>query len=157
MFKSLDGCEPEVKTELSVGIDLKSAKNYLVYPGETIVIDLGVKLDLDALRNQWDTQTDQNKDRPTWKQFLKSHFVQLAPRSSLRAKGIISGQGYIDLDLPDSLKLIVHNFSKELLAVHKGERVAQAIVLEHKSFLSGLMSNNKRSGGTGSTDANDNN
>ena len=153
MFKVIKkGCEPEVKTELSVGIDLKSAKNYLVYPAETIIVDLGVKLDLEALHNQWDIQTDQNKDRPTWEHFLKSHFVQLAPRSSLRANGIISGQGYIDLDFPSSLKLIVHNFSRELIAVHKGDRVAQAVLLEHKSYLSGYKSTVKRIQGIGSTD-----
>ena len=188
MFKVIKkGCEPEVKTELSVGIDLKSAVDVTLYVGATIRIPLGVVLDLNTLKKEWYIATDQNPDRPSWKQFLKSHFVQLAPRSSIRANGIISGQGYIELDFvplclldlelnntscksfsneknvniccencsnfrQNELMLIAHNFSNNQIEIEQGQRIAQAVLLEHKSYLSGYKSTTKRTGGIGSSD-----
>jgi len=41
--------------------------------------------------------------------FKLSHYLELHPRSSLRAKKLIAGVGVIDLDYKDEIKIIIHN------------------------------------------------
>lgn len=41
--------------------------------------------------------------------FIKSHYLQLEPRSSLRVKGLIAGTGIIDLDYKDEVLIVFHN------------------------------------------------
>ena len=77
---------PSKATKNSACIDLRSSEHTEVLPGTTAIIDLGVKLDQDYLAS--------TKDH-FW---LQSHYLSLHPRSSLRAKGIISGEGIIDMD-----------------------------------------------------------
>jgi len=111
-------------------------------------------------------------------EFKSSHYLQLEPRSSLRAKGLIAGTGIIDLDYEDEIKIILHNPIKrvnifgdvadEMLGnedlltdikvvltsgfkIKKGDRVGQITLLEHKSYLFGVDSDEVRSGGFGST------
>lgn len=110
--------------------------------------------------------------------FLESHYLQLEPRSSLRVKGLIAGTGIIDLDYKDEIMIILHNpvsehtitwwidrlallvgfktnFNKDNTAnykIPKGEKIAQILLKEHKTYLMGIDTQEERIGGFGSTD-----
>ena len=94
--------------------------------------------------------------------FLKSHYLEVALRSSLGVKGLIiaNGIGIIDLDYLDEIGLIVHNPLKDantLIAenvpfeIKKGDKVAQCTLKEHKGFMMGYESDAVRVSGFGST------
>ena len=100
-----------------------------------------------------------------WLDFLKSHYLEVALRSSLAVKGLIiaNGIGIIDLDYPDEIGLIVHNpiYSTGIMKIgvnkdfefkiSKGDKVAQCTLKEHKGYLMGYESDVVREGGFGST------
>ena len=115
-----------------------------------------------------------------FEQFLKSHYLQLMLRSGLCKKGLIlpNGVGVIDLDYQDEIMMIIHrpikrvnvfgDVADEMLGneevltdikvvltsdfkIKKGDRVGQITLLEHKSYLFGVDSDEVRSGGFGST------
>lgn len=106
--------------------------------------------------------------------FMHSHYIKVAIRSSLSLKqGLIisNGEGIIDMDYEGEIGLIVHNpykkqdieeiinikngfkedFSDSGVVFKKGDRVAQATLIEHKSHLFGIESEDERTGGFGST------
>jgi len=106
--------------------------------------------------------------------FLKSHYIQLMLRSSLGKKGLIlpNGVGVIDLDYKDEIKMIIHNpildidengvrfgvssYSNDNVQspkyeIKKGDKIGQLALLEHKSYLFGIESEDERNGGFGST------
>ena len=94
---------------------------------------------------------------------LKSHYLEIALRSSLGVKGLIisNGIGIIDLDYPDEIGLIVHNpvtdvtfgvYNGSRFIINKGDKVAQCTLKEHKGYLMGYESEILRTGGFGSTD-----
>ena len=107
-------------------------------------------------------------------EFLNSHYLEIALRSSLAVKGLIipNGIGIIDLDYTDEIGLIVHNpiidknFNEEVgefgsdrdafvgseYIINKGDKVAQCTLKEHKGYLMGYESDIIRNGGFGSTD-----
>ena len=96
-----------------------------------------------------------------------------------------NGVGVIDMDYKDEIKMIIHNpmfdklkaletldtdyddggnyeFHEESdnillgFSIKKGERIAQITLLEHKSYLFGIESEEERTGGFGSTNKKDN-
>lgn len=110
-------------------------------------------------------------------EFLERHYLELHPRSSLRAKGLMSNTGIIDLDYKDEIKIIIHNpmkrielldnsitsafrfrncelggFKNDNFKIKKGDKIAQILLKEHKGYLFGIESNEERKGGFGSTD-----
>lgn len=157
MFKILDPqCKPSKGSKYSAAIDLRSKEEMIIVPGDTILIPLGVKID--------------NKEMPIYLQNnLHRHYMQLMLRSSLSEELIIAnGVGVIDLDYPGELMLRVHNPIKKAelnettnsisayckgidVEIKKGQRVAQVMILEHKSYLFGIETKSKRTGGFGST------
>ena len=191
MFKVLDEvCQPTRATKYSAMVDLYANDDVVIGAGETKIVPLGVKIDINELyvdvsgdykfarRNNASYETlirikEQQKDN-----FMKSHFLELHPRSSLRAKGLIIGVGVIDLDYPDEIGLIVHNpiktvkisslyenddykdmvtdvcsfpFIGSSFNIKKGDKVAQCTIVEHKGYLMGIESDTDRTGGFGST------
>ena len=101
-----------------------------------------------------------------WGDFLKSHYLQLNPRSSLRAKGLISNTGIIDMDYTQEIKIIIHNpitannfddvsgtleYDTDYI-IKKGDKIAQITLIEHKSYLFDIDTAEERKGGFGSTD-----
>ena len=91
---------------------------------------------------------------------MSTHFLELHPRSSLRAKGLIIGVGVIDLDYPGELGLIVQNpiiacgewgHYEHNYSIKKGDKRAQCTLVEHKGYLLGIESEVERVGGFGST------
>ena len=164
MFEILEECcTPKRGTKYSAYIDLFSAEDVIIGAGETKVIKLGVKLDLEEIINGND-EVYNNPDK-----FLKSHYLEVALRSSLGAKGLIiaNGIGVIDLDYPNEIGLIVHNPTKiayekaedtsgyvecdDNFIINKGDKVAQCTLKEHKGYLLGYESDVVRVSGFGST------
>ena len=165
MFKVLtEGCEPIRATKHSAAIDLYASEDVTIPAGKTAMIGLGVCIDLDT------PQLAEMKTLGTYNDFLQSHYLALEPRSSLRAKGLVAGTGIIDLDFKDELKLILINPITDVQGVRegtidvtgsgencfryyikKGDRIAQVMLLEHKSSLFNIGSDVERTGGFGST------
>jgi len=116
------GCEPTIGTEFSACIDLYAAHDLKLHTGETNLIGLGVKIDLQELASnlffddvpieEWDQALSAIECKVRvreWKKFLSSHYIKLSLRSSMAMKGyrIANSEGIIDLDYPDEIKLIV--------------------------------------------------
>ena len=103
MFEVLDTvCQPTRATKYSAMVDLYARENVVIGAGETKIVPLGVKIDKGSIK-------DSLEDWEHIVGFMESHFIELHPRSSLRAKGLIVGVGVIDLDYPDEIGLIVNN------------------------------------------------
>lgn len=165
MFKVLDEvCQPTRATKYSAMVDLYAREDVVIGAGETKIVPLGVKISEDAIRNTC------LEDWEHFWCFMSSHYLELHPRSSLRAKGLIIGVGVIDLDFTDEIGLIVHNPIKRACfgvnetgkydyeadvwgehIINKGDKVAQCTLVEHKGYLMGIESDVERSGGFGST------
>jgi len=115
MFKILKGgIEPQIKTEFSSSADLCSREDIVIGAGETKIIPLGVRIDLEEIKkivikiNGLDNEDGYLSE--CLDTFLKSHFLELKIRSSLSFNLIVAnGVGEIDLDYPDEIGLIVHN------------------------------------------------
>ena len=124
MLKTLvKGCEPTRGSKFSAGIDLYASKDVVIGAGETKLVGLGVCIDLEKLlyrvpkivdMRRWHKKrfdagiTDVSEDESIShleNEFLSSHYLELHPRSSLRAKGLIAGVGVIDLDYIPSCKI----------------------------------------------------
>ena len=161
MFKVLDEvCTPRRGTKYSSYVDLFARESVSVGAGETNIIPLGIKIDpnffiyeigevdVDAGGSILSFGESKKIDR-----FLKTHYLELALRSSLAVKGLIisNGIGVIDLDYPDEIGLIVYNTLDKEFKINKGDKVAQCTLKEHKSYLMGYESEVVRDGGFGST------
>lgn len=173
MFTILKGgVAPKIKTEFSSSADLCSRGDITIGAGETKIIPLGVKIDLEQIKNIcfeeykefMKIQDPKNGFTTTqfqeaYTKFLGSHFFELKLRSSLAVKkGLIiaNGVGEIDIDYPDEIGLIVHNpvrvfnilsgeecfDSGKFVTIKAGERVAQIKLMPHKNY---LMPNEYRS------------
>ena len=181
MFEILDKvCQPTRATEHSAGLDLYARENSTIYSGATAIVKLGVKIDLNYIKNLTECKVANflnnnlilEHSEVLYNQFMKSHYIQLHPRSSLRAKGLIIGVGVIDLDFPGELGLIVHNpltlinynishednsniisnLNTKAFNINKGDKIAQCILSTHQGPLLNIESNVTRIGGFGSTD-----
>ena len=179
MLKTIvKGCEPKLATKYSAAVDLFASEDVVVGAGETKVVGLGVCIDLENLRKilgkevtEFIEDTMQDDDefakQTTYtylscsktNKFLESHYLELHPRSSLRAKGLISNTGIIDLDYKDEIKIMIHNpYTESIYKVNdrkfrikKGDKIAQILLKEHKTYLMGIASNEERTGGFGSS------
>lgn len=184
MFKILDeACIPQRATKYSAMVDLFAREDVIIGAGETKIVPLGVKVDLDLIDRELLGINACKNDivcMQIWERFLRSHYIEVAIRSSLGAKGLImpNGIGIIDLDYPGEIGLIVHNpmtkgsVLKELYqtfheffrskkdislqekdqhTINKGDKVAQCTLKEHKGYLMGYESDIVREGGFGST------
>ena len=157
MFKVLDGATaPTRATKYSAMVDLYAREDVVIGAGETKIVPLGVKISEDGLQKLLVNSGREFMDD----YFKKSHYLELHPRSSLRAKGLIIGVGVIDLDYPDEIGLIVHNpildvsfgvYNGDAFKISKGDKVAQCTLMEHKGYLLGIESDTERNGGFGST------
>lgn len=175
MLKVLDEvCQPTRATKYSAMVDLYARENVVIGAGETKIVPLGVKIDADFFTYEigkidvsaGGIVTSPDNASEVINNFLKSHYLELHPRSSLRAKGLIAGVGVIDLDYPDEIGLIVHNpftgfddngsptsstypNTDSRYTIKKGDKVAQCTLMEHKGYLLGIESDAERNGGFG--------
>lgn len=143
MFKVLvEGCTPTRGTRYSACVDLYASEDVIINKGGTGIVGLGICIS---------TELDDTELTDSWDTFKLEHFLQLEPRSSLRAKGIIACTGIIDMDYRDEIKIILHNTKDSSFTVSKGDRIAQITMIEHKSSLFGIVCDVERNGGFGST------
>lgn len=181
MFKVINcGKMPTRATKYSVCVDLYANADVVINAGDTAIIHLGVCIDenylLDKFTQHLTATSSQVKRFDAVRQydlFLNGHYLQLEPRSSLRAKGLQAGTGIIDLDFKDEICLILSNPIVDVIQfqdgivkqvgvnglmdfkISKGDRIAQIMLCEHKSYLFGIESEEERNGGMGSTDERD--
>ena len=158
MFEVLDEvCQPTRATKYSAMVDLYAREDVVIGAGETKIVNLGVKIDLLELEYISSNYLNESKGL-AYEIFCKEHYLELHPRSSLRAKGLIIGVGIIDLDYPDEIGLIVHNpiracgewgHYEHNYTINKGDKVAQCTLVEHKGYLMGIESETERVGGFG--------
>jgi len=159
------GCKPSKGSEYSAGIDLYASEDVVIMAGETAIVGLGVCIDLKKLLQNFEEWKIVASDREI-EHFKRSHYLELHPRSSLRAKGLISNTGIIDIDFAgdeNEIKIIIHNpIDKHFLSdtlrgrrdayhINKGDKIAQILLKEHKGYLMGVESIEERVGGFGST------
>ena len=173
MLKILDeACTPKRGTKYSAYVDLFAREDVIIGAGETKIVKLGVKLDLDKLKENMTkySMLSSIKSNEIFDLLCKRHYLEVALRSSLGVKGLIiaNGIGIIDLDYPNEISLIVHNPTKiayeraedtsgyvecdDIFIINKGDKVAQCTLKEHKGYLMGVDTEEKRTGGFGSTD-----
>ena len=172
MFKILDeACTPTIGSKYSAAIDLYAREDVVIGAGETKIIPLGICIDLEKVLDGIDSYYPYNEGMlPEYKLdfFMKTNYLQLEPRSSLRAKGLQAGTGIIDIDYKDEIMIILHNPTKtidisranyapeyklscDIYEIKKGDKIAQLLLKEHKSYLMGINTEEKRTGGFGST------
>jgi dUTPase len=173
MFKVLvEGCEPTKGSKYSAAVDLYASEDIVIGAGETAMVGLGVCIDEDELISMIFAgypDLDYEYTNEAIEQFMTSHYLQLEPRSSLRVSGLIVGTGIIDLDYRKEIKLVIHNTVKapkycadasgaafdmtdyKPFKIPKGQKIAQILLQEHKTYYMGISTEVKRTGGFGST------
>jgi dUTPase len=165
MFRVLDEvCTPTKGSKYSACIDLYAREDVIIGAGETVKVPLGVCIDEDLFQKS--ILRDYGQGIKYLDEYMSSHYLQLEPRSSLRAKGIQAGTGIIDLDYKDEIMIILHNSDTVthdyiqledgsrkygVKFISKGDKIAQIMLCEHKSYLFGIESKDERVGGFGST------
>lgn len=169
MFKVINGGQlPTRATKYSACVDLYANADVIIAAGETKLIPLGVCIDYEQILDGIDSFYPYNEGMlPEYKMdyFCKTNYLQLMLRSSLSKELIIAnGAGVVDLDFAQEIQLRVHNpikmsHNKNIpdqyllrpVRIEKGDRVAQITLLEHKSWLLGIESEEERTSGFGST------
>ena len=133
-------------TELSACFDIEAAENTEIYPGDYKPISTGVYVkdilppDM-ALRC---STIDGDIVR----------CIEICTRSGLAAKeGIcaLNAPGIVDADYPGEIMVILANFGKGVKYINKGDRIAQARIMEVIRITSRISAGGKREGGLGST------
>ena len=91
MFKILEnGTAPTRGSKYSACVDLYASEDVVIGAGETAIVGLGVCIDFETFMDDYPQIITVNN---TWLDFMASHYLQLNPRSSLRAKGLIPNTG----------------------------------------------------------------
>ena len=101
------GTEPTRAHDDDAGLDLYVHGDYVLGPGQTIDLDLGVAIKSDA--GLWTLLT--------------------ARSSTMRNKGLIIAQGVIDPGYTGPLYATAYNITDSDVTIKNGDRVAQLIVL----------------------------
>ena len=137
-FKHLDIEIPRRQTKESAGYDLATCKDVTIKPGEIVLIETGLKV-----------------------QIPSEEVLLVFPRSSLGIKKgltMANNVGVIDADYFDNpnneghIMIPILNFSKKDVTLEKGERVAQGIFVKYFKTINDDSVDNERSGGFGSSD-----
>jgi len=126
---------PKYQHEGDAGMDLYSAEDYVLKPGERKVFSSGIKLSIP-----------------------KGYEVHLRPRSGLAIKHgvtILNTPGTIDHQYRGVIGIILINHGDEPFEVKKGERIAQMILNKFENFefdeVEELSETERGEGGFGST------
>lgn len=98
---------PKRANSTDAGADLHAVENYIIHPGERIMIETGLSLAIP-----------------------EGFYGQVAPRSGLAAKsGVMTMAGVIDAAYRGTVKVLLFNSGKESVTISTGDRVAQLIIL----------------------------
>ena len=121
---------PSYATEHSSGLDLRTAENITLEPGEYKLIPTGVAIEIP-----------------------EGFEGQIRPRSGLALKyGIacLNSPGTIDSDYRGEVKVLLINLGKEIVRFERGERIAQLIISRYERVqveLAGDLAESGRSAG----------
>ena len=125
-------------TRGSAGADLVAAKEVLIPAGGTVLVDTpttGAELDLNNIR--------------------LNTTALLVPRSGLAANHgvtVLNSPGTIDPDYQGVIKVLLHNFSDVHYSVHKGDKIAQLVLVPFVRIYDAPVASEERGeGGFGST------
>ena len=126
---------PGYATEGSAGLDIVTAQDLSLQPGERMAVPTGFAIEIPP-----------------------GYEVQVRPRSGLALKhGItcLNTPGTIDSDYRGEVKVILANLGQEIFAVRRGERIAQLVPAPvlHATFeeVERLADSSRGTGGFGST------
>jgi dUTP pyrophosphatase len=126
---------PAYASEDAVGLDVTSAEDLILQPGERHAVATGFAIEIP-----------------------RGYEVQVRPRSGLAIKqGItcLNTPGTIDSDYRGEVKVILANLGDEAFDVRRGERIAQLVpaplVRAHFAEVQELAGTERGSGGFGST------
>lgn len=133
-----DAVMPKHATEGSAGVDLVSVDRLLVEPGERVLVNTGI-----AVQLKFGTE------------------MQIRPRSGLAIKHgitVLNAPGTIDSDYRGEIKVLLINLGTKLFTIEKGMRIAQAVVayyaFQNWIEVLQLKSTERGEGGFGSTGVN---
>lgn len=104
---------PQYHTAESAAFDFSASEDYEIQPGEIAKVKTGLVIEAP-----------------------EGHFLLIASRSSIPVKKsltIPNGIGVIDRDYSgptDEIMVLLRNFSKEVVKIAKGERIAQGIFVK---------------------------
>jgi len=117
----------------AAGLDLRSSAGYTIYPGKTVLVKTGTKVDIPS-----------------------GYFGSIRDRSSLALKGIMVGGGVVDNDFRGEVGVILRNISRRIVYIKRHDRVAQMViqpyfkpVLEEAKSLSATSRGSNGFGSTG--------
>lgn len=126
---------PSYAHEGDAGMDLYSAENYTLNPGESKIISSGLKVAIPF-----------------------GYEMQVRPRSGLAAKfgvTVLNAPGTIDHQYRGVVGVILINHSKNAYEIKKGERIAQAVFAKFETAkfieVEALEATTRGEGGFGST------
>lgn len=109
MFKSINGgLLPQRATKYSAGFDVFANEDVTIGAGETVLVGLGIALDGEILSigdNDWFCANDGDEMKDSTAFMATEYYLELHPRSSLRAKGLGGGVGIIDMDFIPKCKI----------------------------------------------------
>ncbi len=126
---------PRYQHEGDAGMDLYSAEDYVLKPGERKIFSAGIKLAIP-----------------------KGYEVQIRPRSGLAVKNgitVLNTPGTIDHQYRGMVGVILINHGQDPFEVKKGERIAQMVLNKFENFeleeVEELSETERGEGGFGST------
>lgn len=104
-----DTSKPSYESEFAAGFDFESGANYVINPGETVIVPTGWRLGIP-----------------------EGYEVQIRPRSGMSAKTkirIANAPGTIDSDYTGHVQIILDNTHPDKpFVVKKGARIAQGVL-----------------------------
>lgn len=103
---------PSFQTPGSAGMDLCSVQNIIIHPGNRVMVDTGIKIQLPI-----------------------GYEAQIRPRSGLAIKhGItcINSPGTVDSDFTGNLMVLLINHSREMYQINVGDRIAQMVIAKYE-------------------------
>lgn len=133
---NVEGYRPEYATLFSVGVDLINSGEDVIIGSIPVIVDTGVKISKDAVKA------------------YPFGYIRIAPKSSKALAGLQVLAGVVDLDYPDTIKVILINYTSPI-KIAKGDKIAQAIFERAKRMPGVPVKQASRTGGFGSTDGKD--
>lgn len=107
------GIRPKRATHGAAGYDLYTPEGFTIRPGESVIIDLKIKLRIPG-----------------------GYYGKIESRSGLGFRhGLIAFGGVIDSDYRGTIMIKLFHLGQEPLTVDPGDRVAQMVLNPHASFL----------------------
>ncbi|HMA69650.1 MAG TPA: dUTP diphosphatase [Candidatus Mcinerneyibacterium sp.] len=100
--------QPEYMTKFSSGMDIRSAEENLIHPGNVELIKTGIHVEVP-----------------------KGFEIQIRPRSGLALNygiAVLNSPGTIDSDYRGEIGIILANFGNDKFLVEKGMRIAQMVL-----------------------------